>query len=91
MCWLGQIYVKLCFRKMCVYVNFEHKVLNTIPILEKLKIAASCRAGAMCPSAEYMGMQKLNIDQFVNPLEVQAARRKSGSKRHEKEGEAHCL
>lgn len=45
----------------------------------------------MCPSAEYMGMQKLNIDQSVNPLEVQAARRKSGSKRHEKEGEAHCL
>lgn len=24
----------------------------------------------MCPSAEYRGMQKLNIDQSVNPLEV---------------------
>lgn len=45
----------------------------------------------MCPSAEYVGMQKLNIDLSVNPLEVQAARRKSGSKPLEKEGEAHCL
>lgn len=45
----------------------------------------------MCPSAEYRGMQKLNIDQSVNPLEGGKARRKSGSKSHKKEGEAHCL
>lgn len=45
----------------------------------------------MCPSARYMGRQELNIDLFVNPLEVQTARREGESKSLEKEGEALCL
>lgn len=45
----------------------------------------------MCPSAGYMGTQELNIDWFVNPPEVQAARREGGSSSREKEGEALCL
>lgn len=38
-----------------------------------------------------MGRQELNIDQFVNPPGVQAARREGGSNSREKEGEALCL
>ena len=55
-----------------------------------LKITPGCRAGAICP-AGYMGRQELNIDQFVNPPEVQAARREGGSNSREKKGEALCL
>lgn len=60
-------------------------------VLEVLKITAGCRAGAMCPSAGYMGRQELNIEQFVNPPEVQAAQKKGGSNSREKEGEVLCL